>query len=254
MTKGAPELAARAAPIAAAERGSVPIHNETVADFGSRQQRLSSERDYAERVADELLLDVDLEMQMLRERIESPGGLGLSAREWQQAGQLMPLATARLEHAPLSAAVAELRSALASHAKPRIAAFLTAFEAGLAAAKPAPSAEGKTHWPEHASPRSLRGLIAEATHQVRNTSLDRARDEYRELVGASGDLSVSLATTRVKRKLQAKIDEGEKVPWPPKETSTDGMTRLSRQWPYPGLEPALHRFGRAPVERNPDMR
>jgi len=191
-------------------------HRETESDFEKRQARHQGAADYEERLADELAIDLDRDMKPLHARLHGPVGLGLTASEWDRSGALSALATSRAASAPLAELAADLRGALAAGDKARCAAFLVAAEHRLASAPSPRTPDGALiPWPQEAA--ALRAAIAETRVELRDRSLDLVRSRFRDLVGASGDLSGRLFRIRAARKPPTTTDGRLKVAWPVRE-------------------------------------
>jgi len=218
------QLAAVKAAEAAATQNSVASYYESAPDFESRRARFHNLRDHAEAVAGNLLVGVQRDAQRLQEQVDGPIGIGLTPAEWSAAAALTSMATTRIQNAPLSVAIADLRGSLAAADRPRVAAVLVAAEARLAAAEPAP-ADGRVRVRGNEHRSELQALVGEAKSLLRDKSLDPARERLRELAAVRGELGSRIWKQRHARELAEKIASGERVPFPPREIGTDGKTR-----------------------------
>lgn len=209
---------------ALAERDLGLIYNEKQTDFERRRDAVIADARHAEAVARDFGIDIKRGMAPIQRRLEGRQGYGLSSGEWEKAGAMGGTAQSLFAGAPLSAAVAELRSAIATGDRPRVASFSIAAEARLRE-RPARANDGKVPITEQQDARELHALIAKARGLCEDRSLDGVRDAFRELVGVAGDLGATVHRIRSQREQQAQIDAGEKVPWPPSRVDRDGVQR-----------------------------
>ena len=77
--------------------------------------------------------------------------------------------------------------------------------------------EGRVASVQAQDEQKLRSMIADARALCRDTTLDAVREQYRETVGATGDLGVAVYRARHARKPRETFDGRPKVRWPVKD-------------------------------------
>lgn len=222
------QLAAVRRTAAQEERAGIPIYSETVPDFETRWGRAIEDARYEEDVASRLASDIQRDMAPIQRRLEGRTGFGLTAAEWERAGQLGGLAASLVGQGSLGQAVAELRGAVTSSDRPRMAAFAIEADKRLRGASQEQRQDGQVSIVARQDASELRSLISDARGTCADRSLDGTRTAFGTLVGAVGDLAATVHRHRHARDQAAKVEAGEIVPFPPMRVGSDGVKRVVR--------------------------